>query len=237
MSTTAEQIAVLQEQVAALQSQLDLTVKGADDMWLLVSATFVFLMQAGFALLEAGSVRSKNTINILFKNVMDAAIGALVFWLLGYGFAFGTDNGTGFIGKSLFALDDRAFSSTGDDAALGLNYASWFFQWAFSATAATIVSGSVAERCKLEAYFVYTAVISAFIYPVIAHWCWGSGWLSAFGDPKDFLFYGKESNNYIDFAGCGVVHMVGGFSGLMGALTLGPRRVSVRTALVFDTVY
>eukprot|EP01031_Cornospumella_fuschlensis_P042148 gene42148-51466_t len=221
--STQDQIDALQQQVSDLQQQVDLTTQGANDMWLIISATFVFFMQAGFALLEAGSVRSKNTINILFKNVMDAAIGAIVFWLLGYGFAFGTDKG-GFIGTSLFALDDRQFEATNDDAVTNLKFAFWFFQWAFSATAATIVSGSVAERCKLEAYFIYTAFISMFIYPVIAHWAWGTGWLSAFGDPKDFLFRGVESNNFVDFAGSGVVHMVGGFSGLMGAIVVGPRK-------------
>lgn len=220
-----EEILALETQIALLQAQADLIETSSNDFWLLIMATLVFLMQAGFALLEAGSVRAKNTINILFKNLMDACIAAIVYWLLGYGFAYGTDSG-GFIGTTLFALDDKQFLSTNDDAASNLNFASFFFQWAFAATAATIVSGSVAERCKLEAYFIYSAVISMFIYPVISHWGWADGWLSAFGDPENFLFYGKESNNYIDFAGSGVVHMVGGFSGLCAAIVLGPRKVS-----------
>lgn len=108
-----------------------------------------------------------------------------------------------------------------------LDFHTFFFQWTFAATAATIVSGSVAERCKLEAYFIYSIVITAFVYPVIVHWGWGEGWLSPFAeDTQDYLFYGNESNNYIDFAGSGVVHMVGGFSGFVAAIILGPRKVS-----------
>jgi ammonium transporter, Amt family len=107
-----------------------------------------------------------------------------------------------------------------------LNYHSFFFQWAFVATAATIVSGSVAERCKLEAYFIYSFILSAFIFPVVVCWCWGYGFLSPFGaDTSNYLFNGAKSNNFVDFAGSGVVHMVGGFSGLMAAIILGPRTV------------
>jgi len=199
-----------------------------DEGWVMICGILVFFMQAGFAMLEAGSVRSKNSINVLFKNLLDAAISAFFFWLLGFGFAYGKDSG-GFIGTDLFALDDESFTATGSSNGVsGLDYHTFFFQWAFAATAATIVSGCVAERCKLEAYFVYSAVISAFIYPVVVHWCWGSGWLSPFaGDDnpeKDFLFDGEKSNNFIDFAGSGIVHMVGGWSGLVGAIVLGPRK-------------
>jgi Amt family ammonium transporter len=223
---TTEQIASLQSTIDALQSQVDMLTLSTDDMWLIVSATFVFFMQAGFALLEAGSARSKNTINILFKNVLDAAIGAIAFWLLGYGFAYGEDKG-GFIGGDLFGLNDKQFTATDDAAATGLNFASWYFQWTFSATAATVVSGALCERCKLEAYFVYSFLISLIVYPVVAHWCWGTGWLSPWGaDANKFLFDGEKSNNFIDFAGSAVVHMVGGFSATVGAYILGPRKVS-----------
>lgn len=131
----------------------------------------------------------------------------------------------GFIGrKGAFALSDDEFTNRNNPE--NLDFASFFFQWTFAATAATIVSGSVAERCKLEAYFIYSTIISAFVYPIIVHWAWGEGWLSPFGsDVQDYLFYGRESNNYIDFAGSGVVHMVGGWSGLVGAILLGPRKV------------
>jgi ammonium transporter, Amt family len=146
-----------------------------------------------------------------------------LWWWLGFGFAFGETKGR-FIGTSLFGMNDSSFKSTNANAQFDSNFPFFFFQWAFAATAATIVSGSMAERCKLESYFLYTMFISMFVYPVVVHWVWGEGWLSAFGtDPSQFLFRGSESNNMIDFAGSGVVHMVGGFSGLMGAAILGPR--------------
>jgi len=180
-------------------------------------------MQAGFAMLESGSVRRKNTNNILFKNLMDASIGAICFWLLGYSFAFGNakyiyqdvgrDNR--FIGAGNWALQN--FNNDFD-------YHSFFFQWAFAGAAATIVSGAVAERCRLEAYFVYTVVLTTFIYPIVVHWVWSStGWLSAFYTDSDGDRFLKE-NGVIDFAGSGVVHMVGGFAGLTGAIAIGPRR-------------
>mmetsp|Transcript_32671 Transcript_32671/g.72733 ORF Transcript_32671/g.72733 Transcript_32671/m.72733 type:complete len:494 (-) Transcript_32671:217-1698(-) len=195
---------------------------GEDCMWLLISATLVFFMQAGFAMLEAGAVRSKNAVNILFKNLVDGSISAVAFWWLGYGFAYG-DTRDGFIGASRFGLADSDFDS--GDGVLQTQFQGWFFQWAFTATAATIVSGCVAERCKLEGYFLYSAFITVWIYPVIVHWCWGQGWLSPFADQnKDYLFYGTESNNFVDFAGSGVVHTVGGVAGLVGAIALGPRK-------------
>jgi Amt family ammonium transporter len=168
--------------------------------------------------------------NVLFKNVCDACISAIGFWLIGYGIAYGSSK-NGFIGgKYGYALSDDAFYVSGgeiDDAAAGeLNYHSFFFQWAFVATAATIVSGSVAERCKLDAYFIYSFIISVFIYPVVVCWGWGNGWLSAWsGDVENYLFNGAKSNNFVDFAGSGIVHMVGGFSGLMAAIIIGPRLV------------
>ena len=223
----------LQSQVSDLWSELDELSTSADDissgsdeMWHLIAGTLVFFMQAGFAMLEAGSVRSKNAVNILFKNLIDGAISAIIFWLLGYGFAYG-DTANGFIGTSKFGLASDDFDL--GDGAGQLNYHTFFFQWAFAATAATIVSGSVAERCKLEAYFIYSAFITLWIYPVIVHWCWGTGWLSPFGEQTDeYLFYGKSSNNFIDFAGSGVVHTVGGLCGLVAAFVLGPRKVSFR---------
>mmetsp|Transcript_738 Transcript_738/g.1007 ORF Transcript_738/g.1007 Transcript_738/m.1007 type:complete len:483 (-) Transcript_738:200-1648(-) len=194
-----------------------------DIMWVLVCAILVFWMQAGFALLEAGSVRKKNTNNILFKNLMDASIGAICFWLLGYSFAYGTEKyeyqdpgqDNEFIGAGNWAL--RNYNN--DDS-----YHSFFFQWAFAGAAATIVSGCVAERCKLEGYFVYTIALTTFIYPIVVHWVWSiTGWASAFYVDED----GKKilsKNGVIDFAGSGVVHMVGGFAGLVGAIAVGPRK-------------
>ena len=188
-----------------------------DQMWLLIAGAMVFLMQAGFSMLEAGSVGAKNTVNILYKNILDACIGALCFWLFGYGFAYGGDSAGGFIGTSNFALPDEDRSNSG--------WHSWFFQFAFAATAATIVSGSVAERTKFSAYFIYSIIITTFIYPVVVHWVWGSGWLSAWGATNGPLFSRNESSNgFVDFAGSGVVHMVGGFAGLVGAFVVGPRQ-------------
>jgi len=207
----------------AASSDIDFLVTTTDVMWILISGILVFWMQAGFAMLEAGSVRRKNTNNILFKNLMDASIAAVTYWLLGYSFAFGTEKyiyedpgqDNRFIGAGNWAL--RNYNNDTD-------YHSWFFQWAFAGAAATIVSGSVAERCRLEAYFVYTIILTTFIYPIVAHWVWSStGWLSAFyndGNGNRYL----EENGMLDFAGSGVVHMTGGFAGLVGAIAIGPRK-------------
>lgn len=180
-----------------------------DTGWLMLAATLVFLMQAGFAMVEAGFVRAKNVTNILMKNVLDCSLGAVAFWAVGFGLAYGTDSdgsAGGFVGFGNFFLNDF------DD------YATWFFQFAFAATAATIVSGAMAERTKFSAYLFYTVFITAVIYPVVIHWGWdGNGWLSAFAEDP------IGTNGYIDFAGSGLVHMVGGFAGLMGAIVVGPR--------------
>jgi len=222
--TIEEQIELLNQQINDLKDLQEETITASNDMWLILCGVFVFLMQAGFALLEAGSVRQKNVANILFKNIIDAAITALCWWWLGFGFAFGETKGR-FIGTSYFGLNDKDFKSTNENDINDLKFPFFFFEWAFAAASATIVSGALAERCRVEAYFTYTIVASTFIYPIIAHWCWGEGWLSAFGtNPSKFLFYGTRSNNYIDFAGSGVVHMVGGFSALVGAKLIGPRK-------------
>jgi len=204
----------------ATSADLEILRGVTDIMW--SSGILVFWMQAGFAMLEAGSVRKKNIQNILFKNLMDASIGAICFWLLGYSFAFGTEkyitedtNDNRFIGSGNWALQNF----DGDTM-----YHSWFFQWTFAGAAATIVSGSVAERCRLEGYFVYTIVLTTFIYPIVVHWAWSkTGWMSPFykdsnGDPY------LSKNGFLDFAGSGVVHTTGGFAGLIGAIAIGQRR-------------
>ena len=186
----------------------DLTA-GLDQAWLMIAAFLVFFMQAGFAMVEAGFVRAKNTTNILMKNILDCSVGAIAFWAVGWGLAYGIsgDEAPGLFG------DGQFFLSGFDD------YASWIFQFAFAATAATIVSGAMAERTKFSAYLFYTVFISAIIYPVVVHWAWdGAGWMSAFNPENDL-----PGNGYIDFAGSGVVHTVGGVAGLMGAILLGPR--------------
>ena len=179
-------------------------------------------------MLETGAVRSKNSINILYKNILDASVAALGFWFIGYMFAYGTTAG-GFIGidgKLIFC--QSIMNNAGEGGSDG--FEGWFFQWAFAGAAATIVSGAVAERTKFEAYLVFSFVITVFIYPVVVHWGWGSGFLSAWGAMPDAdgnarpLLSGKDtSRGMIDFAGSGIVHMVGGVAGLMGAIIVGPR--------------
>ena len=182
--------------------------------FLLTSAYLVFFMQAGFAMLCAGSVRSKNTKNILIKNVLDACVGAVAWFLFGYGFAFGTTDGTkpnSFIGSGNFAMK-------GIDAPYSVGY--YLFQWAFSAAAATIVSGSVAERTRFEAYLGYSFFLTAFVYPCVVHWGWSEqGWLGPWRKNGAKLL----DSGMLDFAGSGIVHMVGGCAGLMGAWIVGPR--------------
>ena len=183
-------------------------IAAIDTAWLLIAAFLVFFMQAGFAMLEAGFVRSKNVANILMKNLLDVSAGAIAFYAVGWGLAYGLsgDATNGFVGTGHFFL-------VGFD-----DWASWIFQFAFAATAATIVSGAMAERTKFRAYLFYSVFITGFIYPVVVHWVWdGNGWLTAFTDNP------IGTNGYLDFAGSSVVHMVGGFAGLMGAIILGPR--------------
>ena len=168
--------------------------------FILINSFVIFFLQGGFAFLEAGSVRSKNTTNILIKNILDCLIGAMAFWMFGYMIA--NSSGNAFMG-----LDINYICLYGLDAS---HFANWFFGFVFCATASTIVSGAVAERCELTAYFVYSTLISTIVYPVVVHWAWTSeGWLSV--------------NGYYDFAGSGVVHHLGGVCGLMGAIFLGPR--------------
>ncbi|XP_022793779.1 putative ammonium transporter 1 [Stylophora pistillata] len=182
-----------------------------DQMFLLIMGCCIFFMQTGFAFLEAGSVRSKNTTNILIKNFLDVFIGAVAYWLFGYAFAFGAESNV-FIGHKYFALADLPAEK----------YSHWFFHFVFAATAATIVSGAMAERTEFKAYLVYSVFLTGFVYPVVTHWAWdGNGWLAT------GLKYTKDnvtmSVTYQDFAGSGVVHVVGGAVALIGASLVGPR--------------
>jgi len=182
--------------------------KNLDFVWTLVAAFLVFFMQAGFAMVEAGFTRAKNAVNIMMKNLMDFSVGSIAFFIVGFGIMFGTST-TGWFGTDGFLLSDFA-----KDADKWL-FAFWMFQVVFAATAATIVSGGMAERTKFSAYLVYSVVISALIYPVFGSWAWGSlyhgsGWLEKLG--------------FIDFAGSTVVHSVGGWAALWGAIMLGPRK-------------
>jgi len=194
--------------ICDLQSKINGIEGGVDTFFLLFAGALVFLMQSGFAMLCAGSVRQKNVKNIMLKNLLDACGGAIGFYTLGYGFAYGTGNV--FIGNGDFAL----VGMSGGGAYIG-----FFFQFAFAATAATIVAGTVAERCKMAAYLCYSLFLTAFVYPIVVRSIWSSdGFLTAF---RDDAFRGI---GVIDFAGSGVVHMTGGATALVAAVILGPRR-------------
>ena len=190
--------------VSAANEINDATATVINTMWVLLAAFLVFFMQAGFAMVEAGFTRAKNASNIIMKNLMDFSIGSIVYLAVGFGLMFGIDKG-GFIGTNgFFGFDSM------EHLGLGIPLDAFIiFQTVFAATAATIVSGAMAERTKFSSYIVYSAVISLVIYPVVGHWVWGGGWLSNLG--------------FIDFAGSTVVHSVGGWAALVGAAILGPR--------------
>ena len=172
-----------------------------NNIWVLVATFLVMFMQPGFAIVEAGFVRTKNTANILTKNLMDFSIGSILFWFIGYSIMYGESIG-GFIGLPDFFINDNGI---GDYA----NKTDLMFQTVFAATAATIVSGAMAERTKFSAYLIFTIVITVLIYPISGHWKWGGGWLDQIG--------------FLDFAGSTLVHSTGGWIGLAGAIVLGPR--------------
>jgi Amt family ammonium transporter len=175
---------------------------GLSTLWVLIAAMLVFLMQAGFGMVEAGFIRSKNSANVLMKNVLDFCFASLGFFVFGYAIMYGGDGALiGFKGWLLKGVDSPV-----DGLPLE---AFWLFQAVFAGTVATIVSGAVAERMRFVSYLIYSFLISAFIYPVVGHWVWGGGWLSGLG--------------FHDFAGSTVVHAVGGVSALVGAAMIGPR--------------
>jgi len=176
-------------------------------IWTIIAACLVFFMQAGFALVETGFTRAKNAVNIIMKNVMDVSAGGLAFFFIGFGLMFGTSAG-GWIGTDGFLLMEIGSYS------VEWSYTFFFFQAVFAATAATIVSGAVAERTAFNAYLIFSILITAVIYPIFGSWAWGSlfngnGWL--------------ENLGFIDFAGSTVVHSVGGWAALAGAIVVGPR--------------
>lgn len=183
----------------SISSAQDLSAEVVNTLWVLMAGALVFLMQAGFAMLETGMVRAKNAVNVMMKNYIDLCVGTLLFWLVGYGLMFG-DNPSGYFGTTMFGL-----SSAPD-----WDYTLIFFQIMFAATAATIVSGAMAERTNYIAYLIGTCGITAFIYPVFGSWAWNDhGWLKQMG--------------FIDFAGSTVVHSVGGWCALAAVILLGPR--------------
>lgn len=188
---------------------------GLNTVWMLLAAMLVFFMQPGFALVEAGFTRSKNTANILMKNLVDFMVGSILFWFIGFGLMFGI--GDVFGTPHLFDLDamDNIIQN-------GLPIEGFLiFQTVFCATSATIVSGAMAERTKFSMYLAYTIAISVLIYPVSGHWTWGGGWLSN-ANPDSFMM-SVFGYTFHDFAGSTVVHSVGGWIALVGAAILGPR--------------
>lgn len=190
---------------------LGILQKNMDIVWTLIAAMLVFFMQAGFAMVETGFTRAKNAGNIIMKNTMDFVIGSLLFFLIGFGLMFGDSVG-GLFGTTGFFNPDKLSLPQFEALTPGTFI---FFQTVFCATAATIVSGAMAERTKFLAYVIYSAVISLVIYPVVGHWIWGGGWLST-------LTIGSRTG-FIDFAGSTVVHSIGGWAALVGSSILGPR--------------
>ena len=168
-----------------------------NEVWIVLAAVLVMFMQAGFALVEAGFTRAKNAGNIIMKNVMDFSVGSISYWAFGFALAYGGSSLGGFVAYGSFFFSDNAQAST------------WFFQVVFAATAATIISGALAGRVKFKSYLIYTPFITGFIYPIVTHWVWGGGWLAELG--------------FFDFAGSGVVHLLGGIAALAGVLVIGPR--------------
>lgn len=193
--------------------------KGAiNHIWILICGCLIMMMQAGFALLEAGNCRVKNVQSILLKNLTDVCMGTLGWFIFGWSFAYsGPMNAAGykaeFAGREEFA--GHTFIAVRDDGQMEptTKMRDWFFQWAFCATAATIVSGGIAERVNFPGYSIFSFIMTSFIYPVVVAWSWGSGWMAEMNSP-----------GYMDFAGSGVVHLTGGIAALVGAAIAGPRR-------------
>jgi Amt family ammonium transporter len=209
-----------EEPVMGLNTDVASLSVALDTVWVMVAAFLVMFMQAGFALVECGLTRAKNAVNICMKNLLDFSYGSIAFWAIGFGLMF--SGGSPYVGQSGFFLQEKTIEVAGDDDTTSevsnFDSLSWtsvpleakfFFQLVFAATAATIVSGAMAERTRFASYMAYSLVISALIYPVSGHWIWGGGWLMGMG--------------FWDFAGSTVVHSVGGWLALVGAFVLGPR--------------
>lgn len=213
-------VAEVASQVKALADQLDGTKQNynesLDTIWMLLAALLVFFMHAGFSLLEAGSVRFKSANGILAKNLTVVSLGFICWWVFGYAFALGIDETSTnkFIGTKGFFMDGLWADKT--------QFRTWFFQGAFCATAATIVSGAMAERTKLAGFCVYTLIVTSFIYPVIVYWGWSGAGLLNYED-ADGNLVSMFGPGYLDFAGSGIVHMVGGVGAVCGAAIVGAR--------------
>ncbi|MCD8081221.1 MAG: ammonium transporter [Bacteroides sp.] len=210
VSAPSGSIAGETEEASAATTLADLAM-GLDTVWMLLAAMLVFFMQPGFALVEAGFTRVKNTANILMKNLVDFTLGSLLYWFIGFGLMFGVG---GFVGMPHF-FDISFFDSELPREGFLI------FQTVFCATAATIVSGAMAERTKFSMYLVYTIFISVLIYPISGHWTWGGGWLM--NEETGSFMMNTFGTVFHDFAGSTIVHSVGGWIALVGAAILGPR--------------
>ncbi|MCQ2227688.1 MAG: ammonium transporter [Bacteroidales bacterium] len=199
--TIASAAPVAESAAEAVEAIADGGINAVDTIWVLLAAMLVFFMQPGFALVEAGMTRTKNTANILMKNFMDFSAGSILYWVLGFSIMFGAGSFLGWDGFGILGVENPCPNLPKE--------CYFIFQTVFCATAATIVSGAMAERTKFSMYLVYSVIISAFVYPIQGHWSWGGGWLSEMG--------------FHDFAGSAVVHSCGGFLALAGAIVLGPR--------------
>ncbi len=199
--TIASAAPVAESAAEAVEAIADGGINAVDTIWVLLAAMLVFFMQPGFALVEAGMTRTKNTANILMKNFMDFSAGSILYWVLGFSIMFGAGSFLGWDGFGILGVENPCPNLPKE--------CYFIFQTVFCATAATIVSGAMAERTKFSMYLVYSIIISAFVYPIQGHWSWGGGWLSEMG--------------FHDFAGSAVVHSCGGFLALAGAIVLGPR--------------
>ena len=197
LTLAAESADKIQETVNATM----FNVGDGNGIWYLIGAALVFFMQCGFAMVETGFTRAKNAGNIIMKNLMDFCLGTIAFVLLGFGLMLGEDTFLGLIGVP--NLDVLTQLSSFDRCA------EFVFNLVFCATAATIVSGAMAERTKFISYCIYSFIISLVVYPIEAHWIWGGGWLAQLG--------------FVDFAGSTAIHMVGGLTALIGAAMVGPR--------------
>ena len=219
-SAPADEAAPVEAEAAPTLESLAAAVaengENSNILWTCLAAFLVFFMQAGFAMVEAGFTRAKNACNILMKNLMDFSIGSLAFWALGFGIMFGVTDG--FIGTNLFFFDATSEAATAAEfSSVGFGWAFLIFQTVFAATAATIVSGAMAERTKFVGYLAYSIGICVIVYPIFGSWCWnglvggtGAGWLEGMG--------------FLDFAGSTVVHSIGGWAALAGAIVIGARK-------------
>jgi len=212
-AATADALSATAADAPAEAAEPESSINALDTVWVLVAAFLVFFMQAGFAMVETGFTRAKNACNIMMKNLMDFAVGSLAYWIVGFGLMFGASV-MGVFGTGLFFASPSDPSPLDNLPTMGF----WIFQAVFAATAATIVSGAMAERTKFLGYLLYSGLITAFVYPLVGHWIWGGGWLSGSGWLASVLGTGVT-----DFAGSTVVHSVGGWMALAGAIVLGPR--------------